>query len=86
MRKLISTSSPFERVGGYSRAVAQGNFVFVSGTTGYNYTTMVMPENVEEQAHNCFKTIIAVLLEAGCSLNDVVRANYIVSEARFRLK
>jgi enamine deaminase RidA (YjgF/YER057c/UK114 family) len=83
MRKLISTGSPFERVGGHSRAVVQGNFVFVSGTTGYDYTTMVMPESVEEQAHNCFKTIIAVLLEAGCSLNDVIRANYIVSEARF---
>jgi enamine deaminase RidA (YjgF/YER057c/UK114 family) len=83
IRKLISTGSPFERIGGYSRAVVQGNFVFVSGTAGYDYSTMIMPDSVTEQAHNCFKNISAALLEAGCSLHDVVRANYIVSEARF---
>ena len=74
MRTLISTGSDFERIGGYSRAVVQGALVFVSGTTGYEYSTMIMPESVEEQTHNCFKTISAALVEAGSSLNDVVRA------------
>jgi enamine deaminase RidA (YjgF/YER057c/UK114 family) len=83
IRKLISTGSPFERIGGYSRAVVQGNFVFVSGTAGYDYSTMIMPDSVEEQTHNSFKTISDALLEAGCTLNDIVRANYIISEARF---
>ncbi len=83
MRKLISTGSLFERVGGYSRAVVQGAFVFVSGTTGYDYNTMIMPDTVEEQTHNCFKTISAALIEAGSSLSDVVRVNYIITEAQF---
>ena len=83
MRTLISTGSPFERVGGYSRAVVQGAFVFVSGTTGYDYNTMIMPDTVEEQTHNCFKTISAALAEAGCSLNDIVRARYIITQTDF---
>ncbi len=83
MRTLISTGSDFEHVGGYSRAVVQGAFVFVSGTTGYDYTTMTMPDSVEEQVHNCFKTISAALNKAGSSLNDVVRVNYIITKASF---
>ncbi len=83
MRKLISTGSPFERIGGYSRAVVQGAFVFVSGTTGYDYSSMIIPETVEEQTHNCFRTISAALAEAGCSLNDVVRARYIITQPDF---
>jgi enamine deaminase RidA (YjgF/YER057c/UK114 family) len=82
-RRLISTGSPFEAVAGYSRAVAQGPFVFVSGTTGYDYATMTMPESVEEQTHNTFRTIIKALGEAGATLADVVRANYIVSDIAY---
>jgi enamine deaminase RidA (YjgF/YER057c/UK114 family) len=77
-RRLISTGSPFERTAGYSRAVVDGNFCFVAGTTGYDYSTMVMPGDVCEQTQNCFKTIGNVLTEAGFSLKDVVRATYYI--------
>src|SRR5262249_54233030 len=60
-RRLISTGSPFEKTFGYSRAVVDGDFAFVSGTTGYDYATMKMPGSVEEQTRNCFATIAAVL-------------------------
>lgn len=80
-RRLISTGSPFEKAAGYSRAVVQGGFVFVAGTTGYDYATMVLPAGVEDQARNCFKTIATTLAEAGASLNDVVRATYYITEA-----
>ena len=62
-RRLISTGSPFEREAGYSRAVADGPWCFVSGTTGYDYTTMTMPEDVEAQTRNCLATIAAALAE-----------------------
>lgn len=78
MKKLISTGSPMEKKAGYSRAVVQGDWVFVSGTTGYDYTNMTMPESLSEQAHNCFKTIIDTLEKADASLSDVVRVNYVV--------
>jgi enamine deaminase RidA (YjgF/YER057c/UK114 family) len=78
-RHLISTGSPFERAYGYSRAVAQDAFVFVSGTTGYDYATMTMPEDVAEQARNCWRTIETVLANAGASLEDIVRATYYVT-------
>ena len=58
-RRLISTGSPFEKVAGYSRAVIDGDFAFVAGTTGYDYTTMVIPADVTSQARNCFKNIEA---------------------------
>jgi enamine deaminase RidA (YjgF/YER057c/UK114 family) len=77
-RRLISTGSPFEKKTGYSRAVVDGNFCFVAGTTGYDYATMMMPDDVKAQAHNCFKTISSVLTEAGFAINDVVRATYYV--------
>ena len=77
-RRLISTGSPFERLAGYSRAVVDGDFVFVSGTTGYDYATMQMPGAVEEQTRNCFETIGWVLKQAGFGLQDVVRATYYV--------
>ena len=83
MRRLISTGSPFEKTGGYSRAVVQGDWCFVSGTTGYDYATMVMPESVEEQTRNCLKTIAAALEEAGFALADVVRAHYYVTDRAF---
>ena len=78
-RQLISTGSPFEKAYGYSRAVAHGPFVFVSGTTGYDYATMKMPANVSEQARNCWRTIETALANAGASLEDIVRATYYVT-------
>ncbi len=83
MRRLISTGSPFEQEAGYSRAVVQGDWCFVSGTTGYDYATMIMPERVEDQARNALKTIASALEEAGFSLADVVRAHYYITDAAF---
>ncbi|MDX1067675.1 RidA family protein [Sinorhizobium medicae] len=82
-RKLISSGSPFERTAGYSRAVVKGDWCFVSGTTGYDYATMTMPETLEEQARNCLKTIEDALEQAGFSLSDVVRNHYYVTDASF---
>jgi len=79
----ISTGSPFEKQAGYSRAIKDGDIVYVAGTTGYDYTTMVMPEDVTEQADNCFQTIMGALEEAGSSLNDVVRARYYITDPSF---
>lgn len=83
MRRLISTGSPFERAYGYSRAVIDGDLVFVSGTTGYDYATMTMPEDAAEQARNIFKTLNEVLVEAGSGLNRVVRAQYFVTDRAY---
>jgi enamine deaminase RidA (YjgF/YER057c/UK114 family) len=80
-RRLISTGSPFEKAAGYSRAVIDGDFAFVAGTTGYDYTTMTMPEDVTSQSRNCFKTIEAALKEGGFALADVVRATYYLTDA-----
>lgn len=79
-RRLISTGSPFEQTAGYSRAVVDGDWCFVAGTTGYDYATMTMPDGVEEQARNCLATIARALGEAGFSLADVVRARYYVTD------
>ena len=79
-RTLISSGSTFEKTAGYSRAVVQGEWCFVSGTTGYDYHTMQIPAGLEDQIANCFKTIGAVLDEAGFSLTDIVRVTYIVSD------
>ncbi len=77
-RRLISTGSPFEAQIGYSRAVLQDGWVFVAGTTGYDYATMTMPPDVESQCRNTLATISRALTEAGASLDDVVRVRYIV--------
>ncbi|MET0707445.1 MAG: RidA family protein [Tardiphaga sp.] len=82
-RRLISTGSPFEKTAGYSRAVVDGDLCFVAGTTGYDYTTMVMPDDVTAQTQNCFKTIGAALKEAGFELADVVRATYYITDASY---
>ena len=79
-RRRISSGSTFEKTVGYSRAVVQGDWCFVSGTTGYDYASMQIPDALEEQIANCFRTIGGVLDEAGFSLNDVVRVLYIVSD------
>ena len=81
-RRLISTGSPFEKTAGYSRAVIDGDFAFVSGTTGYDYTTMTLPEDVTAQTQNCFKTISGVLTEAGFAMADIVRATYYITDAK----
>jgi enamine deaminase RidA (YjgF/YER057c/UK114 family) len=82
-RRLISTGSPFERAFGYSRAVVDGDYVFVSGTTGYDYATMALPEDVGAQARNIFRTLESVLAEAGSSLAEVVRAQYFVTDPAY---
>jgi enamine deaminase RidA (YjgF/YER057c/UK114 family) len=81
-RRLISTGSPFEKASGYSRAVIDGDFAFVAGTTGYDYSTMTMPADVTSQARNCFRTIEAALAEGGFAMTDVVRATYYVTDAK----
>ena len=78
-RRLISSGSEFEKIAGYSRAVVQGDWVFVAGTTGYDPETKAMPESVEEQTKNCFATIGKALAEAGSSLADAVRVQYFVT-------
>ena len=81
-RRLISTGSPFEKSSGYSRAVVDGDFVFVAGTTGYDYATMIMPADVTSQSRNCFKTIEAALKEAGFAMADIVRATYYITDVK----
>ena len=80
-RRLISTGSPFEKTAGYSRAVIDGDFAFVAGTTGYDYATMTMPADITSQARNCFKTIAAALQDGGFAMADIVRATYYVTDA-----
>lgn len=77
-RRLISSGSEFETGIGYSRAVVDGDYVFVSGTTGFNYETMEIPEDIAAQAEQCFKNIEAALNEAGAGLRSIVRVRYIV--------
>ncbi|GEM_PF-56957 len=80
-RRLISTGSAFETTMGYSRAVVQGDWCFVSGVTGYDYATMQMPDGVADQARNCFATIANVLDDAGFGMADIVRVQYTVTDA-----
>ncbi len=79
-RRLISTGSPFERDIGYSRAVVEDGWVFVAGTTGYDYATMIMPEDVADQCRNALRTISRVLDEAGSGMRRVVRVTYILPD------
>ncbi len=83
MRTLISTGSPFEDVAGYSRAVVDGSWCFVSGTTGYDYQTMEMPDSVEDQTRNALATIDRTLEKAGFARADIVRARYVITDATF---
>jgi enamine deaminase RidA (YjgF/YER057c/UK114 family) len=80
-RRLISTGSALEKAAGYSRAVIDGDFAFVAGTTGYDYATMTMPADVTSQARNCFKTIGEALQDGGFAMADIVRATYYVTNA-----
>jgi enamine deaminase RidA (YjgF/YER057c/UK114 family) len=80
-RQLITSGSTFEAQAAYSRAVVDGDWVFVAGTTGYDYATMSIAEGIVEQAEQCFANIDRALREAGASLADVVRVHYIVPVA-----
>ncbi len=80
-RRLISQGSTFEKQIGYSRAVVQGDWVFVAGTTGYDYSTMTISEDVAEQAAQTLRNIDAALVEAGASAADVVRVKYYLPDA-----
>ena len=80
-RRLISSGSTFEKEIGYSRAVVDGEWIFVSGTTGFDYKTMTLADGVVAQAEQCIRNIEAALGEAGSSLADVVRVHYILPDA-----
>jgi enamine deaminase RidA (YjgF/YER057c/UK114 family) len=82
-RRLISSGSPFETAYGYSRALVCGDEVHIAGTTGYDYATMAMPEDVAEQTRNIYSTFAAVLKEAGGELADIVRLRTFVTDAAY---
>lgn len=81
MRKLISSGSKFEADCAYSRAVVQGPWCFVAGTTGYDYATMTISEDVSKQAEQTFKNIDSALKQAGFAMADVVRVHYLLPNA-----
>ena len=76
----LSSGSPFESDIAYSRAVVQGDWIFVSGTTGFDYALMTIPEGIEAQTFQCLENIESALLQAGATLADIVRVHYIVPE------
>ena len=76
----ISSGSPFEKTIGYSRALVDGAMIYVSGTTGYDYETMVLPADAATQARNALRTIAHVLEEVGASLKDIVRVRYYIAD------
>ncbi len=80
-RRLIGSGSTFERDIGYSRAVVDGDWVFVSGTTGFDYATMTIADDPAEQAEQCLRNIRAALVQAGATLADVLRVTYILPDA-----
>jgi enamine deaminase RidA (YjgF/YER057c/UK114 family) len=80
-RTLISSGSEFEREIAYSRAVVDGDWIFVSGTTGFNYATMTIAEDLLEQTEQCLRNIDSALAQAGAGLRDVVRVHYILPDA-----
>ena len=79
-RKLISSGSSFEKIAGYSRAVVDGDWIFVSGTTGFDYSKMSIPRGVTAQTEQCFTNIAAALAKAGGSLADVVRVRIFLAK------
>ena len=81
MVERISSGSSFERDMAYSRAVVDGDWIFVSGTTGFDYETMTISDDVAVQTEQCFKNIAKALAQAGASLKNVVRVHYIVPTA-----
>jgi enamine deaminase RidA (YjgF/YER057c/UK114 family) len=81
MRRLISSGSPFEAEAGYSRAVVDGDWIFVAGTTGFDYAQMTIVEDAAEQARQALRNIERALAEAGATLADAVRVHYYVPNA-----
>jgi enamine deaminase RidA (YjgF/YER057c/UK114 family) len=79
-RRLVSSGSPFEETYGYSRAIVRGDEVHISGTTGYDYGRMAMPDDAAEQTRNIYSTFAAVLKEAGGELADIVRLRTFVTD------
>ena len=79
-RRVILSGSTFEEEIGYARAVVDGDRVYVSGTTGFDYATMTIPDGVVEQAEQCLRNIEAALAEAGCAFADVVRVRYLLPD------
>jgi enamine deaminase RidA (YjgF/YER057c/UK114 family) len=79
-RSLISSGSTFEAEIAYSRAVVQGDWIFVSGTTGFDYSTMTISDDLAEQTEQCLKNIATALAQAGSSLADVVRVTYVLPD------
>jgi enamine deaminase RidA (YjgF/YER057c/UK114 family) len=82
-RTLISSGSPFEKTVGYSRAVVQGDWCFVAGTTGYDPKTRVMPDDVNDQVRNALSVTEAALIEGGFALTDVVSATYYITDMAY---
>ena len=82
-RRFISSGSSFETLAGYSRAVVDGDWIYVSGTTGFDYRTMTISTDMVAQTHQCFANIQAALQLAGASLDDVVRVRYLLTDAKF---
>lgn len=82
-RSLISSGSPFEKAVGYSRAVVQGDWCFVAGTTGYDPVTRIMPDDVCDQVRNALGVIAAALAQGGFTLTDVVRATYYITDMAY---
>jgi len=80
-RRLISSGSSFEAAAGYSRAVVEGDYVHVSGTTGFDYSTMRIDADPVVQCRQCFRNITSALEQAGCALDDVVRVHYYLADA-----
>jgi enamine deaminase RidA (YjgF/YER057c/UK114 family) len=80
-RRLISSGSTFEAEIGYSRAVVQGDWVFVSGTTGFDYATMTIADGIEAQTAQCLRNIEAALMQAGAGMADIVRVTYVLPDA-----
>ena len=82
-RKLISSGSSFEKLASFSRAVVDGDWVFVSGTTGYDYGTMTISPDLEAQTRQTFANISSALKQAGCTLDDVVRVHYYLADQSY---
>jgi reactive intermediate/imine deaminase len=80
-KRFISSGSDFEKLASYSRAVVENGLVHVSGTTGFDYSTMTIKDDLIAQTHQTFANINAALMHAGCTLDDVVRVHYLLTEA-----
>jgi enamine deaminase RidA (YjgF/YER057c/UK114 family) len=83
IKRFISSGSDFEKLAGYSRAVVENGLVHVAGTTGFDYSTMTIKDDLIAQTHQTFANISAALKQAGCTLDDVVRVYYLLTDAAY---